>query len=81
MSEPTGGSRKNRSGPALALLAAAGALLFLQQVLLWWLYYHYGAKQLVGDENRYWSVAHEILGGAAWHPPNPRPVGAHGAPS
>jgi hypothetical protein len=35
--------------------------------MLWWLYYHYGAKQLVGDETRYWSVAHDILGGAAWH--------------
>ena len=68
MSEPTGGSRKNRSGPALALVAAAGALLILQQLLLWWLYYHYGAKQLVGDETRYWSLAHEILDGAAWHP-------------
>jgi len=68
MSEPTGGSRKNRSGPALALVAAAAALLIAQQFLLWWLYYHYGAKQLVGDETRYWSLAHEILGGAAWHP-------------
>ena len=69
MSEPTGGARKNRHGrTAPALLAVAGALLILQQVLLWWLYYHYGAKQLVGDETRYWSLAHEILGGAAWHP-------------
>ena len=68
MSEPTGGGRKNQGGPALALLAAAGALLILQQLLLWWLYYHYGAKQLVGDETRYWSLAHEILDGAAWHP-------------
>jgi hypothetical protein len=69
MSEPTGGNWKNRqSRTALALLAVAGALLFLQQVMLWWLYYHYGGKQLVGDETRYWSLAHEILDGAAWHP-------------
>jgi hypothetical protein len=69
MSKSTGASGKNlRKRSALALLAVAGALLFLQQAMLWWLYYHYGAKQLVGDETRYWSLAHEILGGAAWHP-------------
>ena len=51
-----------------ALLAGLGALLVLQQLMLWWLYYAHGAKQLVGDENRYWAVAHEILRGAPWHP-------------
>lgn len=50
-----------------ALLVVAALLFVAQQVMLWWLYYGYGAKELVGDETRYWSVAHDILGGAPWH--------------
>src|SRR5215467_166006 len=61
--------------PSRSFLLVISILLILQQAMLWWLYYGYGAKQLVGDETRYWSVAHDILAGAPWHPSDTWPPG------
>ena len=49
-------------------ITAVVVLLIAQQAMLWWLYYHAGAKDLVGDEGRYWNVAQSILAGGPWHP-------------
>src|ERR1700746_1427544 len=73
-------SDAHRTGPSdskpirsRTLLAIALPLLAVQQAMLWGLYYGYGAKQLVGDETRYWSVAHDVVNGAPWHPSDPWP--------
>ena len=75
-------SDATRTGPSSAkpipsrpFLIVVLILLIVQQAMLWWLYYGYGAKQLVGDETRYWSVAHDVLAGAPWHPSDTWPPG------
>lgn len=61
--------------PRAAWLALLTVALIVQQAMLWWLYYHAGAKQLVGDEGRYWNTAHDILAGGPWHPSDIWPPG------
>jgi 4-amino-4-deoxy-L-arabinose transferase-like glycosyltransferase len=72
MNSPAQGEEPNRRllpriprGVWLCMLAVC---LIAQQAMLWWLYYQGGAKQLVGDEVRYWNTAHDILAGGPWHP-------------
>jgi hypothetical protein len=72
MNSPAQGEEPNRRllprVPRGAWVCLLAVCLIAQQAMLWWLYYQGGAKQLVGDEVRYWSTAHDILAGGPWHP-------------